>query len=199
MEKHYLKLLMAIVILLFATNKGFSQENQTPTTPKLKKHSFQASFGAFPIVGITTFFLAIEPNPSPSYYVRNSNGYGLLFGSLNLEYNYQFASKFSTGYAMSYSMIKTRISSNTRYYNVFCNQLFLKYQYYRSTYISFYSTLYFGLALGLAVEYPGVDFFTSKLLNINSHVCFIGAKFKNNLLVEFGLGNQGILKIGYKF
>jgi hypothetical protein len=199
MKKFILLVFVSIVLLLFMTISVFAQESQSPTTPKFKKHSFQVSFGAFPIVGVTTFFLAIEPNPSPAYYVRNSTGYGLLVGSFNLEYNYQFASKFSTGYALSYSMIKTRITNNTRYYNIFCHQLFLKYQYYKSTNISLYSSLYLGLALGLAVEYPGVDFFTSKLLNVNSHVCFIGAKFKNNVLLEFGLGNQGIFKFGYAF
>ena len=31
MEKHYLKLLMVIVLFLFATNEGFSQETQNPS------------------------------------------------------------------------------------------------------------------------------------------------------------------------
>jgi hypothetical protein len=49
MEKHYLKLLMVIVILLFACNKGVSQETQNPTKPKSQKQEFNMSVRIFPI------------------------------------------------------------------------------------------------------------------------------------------------------
>ncbi|PKP24694.1 MAG: hypothetical protein CVU06_04735 [Bacteroidetes bacterium HGW-Bacteroidetes-22] len=206
MEKYYLKQLMAIVLFLFATNEGFSQETQNPTTPKFKKHEFNVSVGVFNTIQSNPITLS---RTIPLFSYRSNSG--LLFfkiGSFNLEYNLNLSKIYSIGGSISYTYSRKNnkrylwdgtpiyYDAHSHFLSFFINN---KFNYIRNKNFNIYSG--FGIGLTQMLKESNQFSASSNAFHFDFQLCFVGIAFTNKipLLLEFGLGPQGIFKIGFKF
>jgi len=209
MKKYYFKLLMAIAILLFATNEGFSQETQTPKTPKLKKHEFNVSVGIFPIP-LNPINLVYENFYFSGYYFGFYNkpeytSYSIPF-SFNFSYYYNFSSKYSLGINGVYSLKKTESLLSTKYgINIHVYSLFIsnKFTYINKDNLSLYSSVGIGINYTNRLGKRESFSFTGHTNYIfpDIHICLLGLNFAKSkvLNMEIGYGAQGIFKVGVNF
>lgn len=207
MEKHYLKLLMAMVMILFATNKGFSQENQAPTKPTFKKHEFNVSVGILNTIEVHPLLTFSDRIPLFSYKSKSD----LLFfkiGSFNFEYNLNLSKIYSIGVSLSYTYSRNNEidylwDMTPFYYDIHSHFLSIivnnKFNYIRKKNYNIYT----GFGIGITQIFREHNEYYNPLSGyyIDFNLCLFGILLKNKipLFFEIGLGPQGIFKVGYKF
>jgi hypothetical protein len=219
MERNYLKFLMAMVVILFATNEGFSQETQAPTKPTFKKHEFNLSLGAFPTVGLWNFYPNIlgisEISKIIGYHkqVNFDNGDSInsvLFGAFNFRYLYNISNKTSVGFNVSYSKRNATVLDDgyhIRFYdNYFIFSACIRWKYLQKKNISLYYAISPGFTIGYSNRYA-IDYYyghqdwSRSWFFPSIHITCIGIQLfqKMPIVFELGFGHQGLLKFGLNF
>lgn len=206
MKKHYLTIFMTVIITLFMINDGFSQEKQTPTQLKFKKNEFIVSVGIFNT--LEAFFLLTYYDPIPLFSYMNESEYYFKIGSFNAEYFRNISKVYSLGVSLSYTFSRKRDVEfyghwDPVFYNVdshlFSFLINNKFNYIRNSKYNLYSSIGIGIT---TVSRASNRFFEGKqMFYYDLHLCFIGISFSKKipLLLELGIGPQGIFKIGYTF
>lgn len=197
---------MIVVITLFVIIDGFSQENQTPTKLNFKKNEFNVSVGVLNTLEAFWGYSYFDPIPLFSYF--NESEYFFKIGSFNAQYYRNITKVYSLGISLSYTFSRKRDVEffghwDPVFYNVdshlFSFLIKNKFNYIRNSKYNLYSSIGIGIT---NVRRASNLFFEGKQnFYYDLHLCFIGISFSKKipLLLELGIGPQGIFKIGYTF
>lgn len=197
---------MIVVITLFVIIDGFSQENQTPTKLNFKKNEFNVSVGVLNTLEAFWGYSYFDPIPLFSYF--NESEYFFKIGSFNAQYYRNITKVYSLGISLSYTFSRKRDVEffghwDPVFYNVdshlFSFLIKNKFNYIRNSKYNLYSSIGIGIT---NVRRASNRFFEGKQnFYYDLHLCFIGISFSKKipLLLELGIGPQGIFKIGYTF
>jgi hypothetical protein len=204
--KHPIKTMFFLAVILLMVTKTEAQTNSL-TEAQIYKHELSVSYGAF-----------TQPVLIPIFY---NLFYPIVLGGINVEYFYNFNKTHSIAIALSTSsdiLNKNRFAS----FELFATDDYIKeHPYilkrwglynslqfgYRISYpkkgrCAFYSLVFAGLCIG-TIFHPSKEDVTqsSDWLLPALHLTVLGISIgtKNIANLEFGLGTQGMLKIGYSY
>jgi hypothetical protein len=204
--KHPIKTMFFLAVILSMVTKTEAQTDSL-TVASIPKHELSVSYGAF-----------TQPVLIPIFY---NLFYPVVLGGVNVEYFYDFNKTHSIGIALSTSsdiLNRNRFAS----FELFTTEDYIKkHPYilkrwglynsvqfgYRISFpkkgkCTFYSSVFAGLCIA-TVFHPAKEDVkqtsASPLPSFHFTVLGISTGTKNIANIEFGLGTQGILKIGYSY
>jgi hypothetical protein len=185
--------IIAFVVFGFMTVQHVNALTDSILISPLPKHEIGVSYGFMPLVYLI----------APVIF----NKFTLTRINFNYSYMYNFNTKHSIGTTISF-LFSTYVPPDDHMKTMSISQQFqYKYTYKRKKNIS----MYFAIGAGFIIEDTEVDkveynilsgFLSGRMYWLSYQVDFFGISFgkeRHNGFVELGWGNQGSLKIGYKY